>query len=251
MVMLATDPISQFKVHPLAELRIGSLDLSFTNASFSMFIGVGCILLFFTLATSKLTLKPGRLQSMAEIVYTFIADMVRSTTGTEGLRFFPFVFSLFMFVLAANLLGMFPVFFTVTSQLIVTFSLSLTVMAVVIGYGLYKHGFGFFKIFVPSGVPIVLMPLVSVIEIFSFLSRPISLSVRLFANMFAGHTLLKVIAGFIVALGSAGIWAGLSPLPFIFTVALLALEFLVAVLQAYVFSILTCIYLNDALHPGH
>ncbi len=248
---MSNDPMKQFEVHRIAEINIGGLDLSFTSSSLMMVISVLIVLFFLYIATAKQDLVPGKLQSIAEIIYEFVADMILSTNGNEGLRFFPFVFSLFIFVLLANLLGLFPVFLTITSQIIVTLSLALTVMAVVIGYGVYKNGLRFLKIFVPSGVPIYVLPIVIPIEVFSFLSRPVSLSVRLFANMLAGHILLKIFAGFIVTLGAAGVWAILSPLPLVFTIALTALELLVAFLQAYVFAILTCIYLNDALHPGH
>ena len=183
--------------------------------------------------------------------YEFVANMLRDAAGTQGMKFFPFVFSLFMFVLVANLLGLFPYFFTVTSHIIVTFALALLVIGTVVVYGFMKHGFGFLKLFVPHGVPVILLPLVVLIEVISFLSRPISLSVRLFANMLAGHITLKVFAGFVVslsALGAVGVAGAILPLAM--TVALTALEFLVAFLQAYVFAMLTCMYLNDALHPG-
>jgi F-type H+-transporting ATPase subunit a len=177
--------------------------------------------------------------------------MLKEGAGKQGMKFFPLVFSLFMFVLTANLLGMFPYFFTITSQIIVTFALAILVISTVLIYGFYKHGFHFLNVFVPSGVPGVLLPLVIVIEIISFLSRPISLSVRLFANMLAGHITLKVFAGFVVSLGALGtVGVGGAILPLLMTVALTGLEFLVAFLQAYVFAVLTCMYLNDAIHPG-
>ncbi len=183
--------------------------------------------------------------------YEFIAAMLKEGAGTKGMQFFPLVFSLFMFVLTANLLGMFPYFFTVTSQIIVTAALALLVIGTVLVYGFYKHGFGFLNVFVPSGVPGILLPLVVSIEVISFLSRPISLSVRLFANMLAGHITLKVFAGFVASLGALGaLGVGGAILPLIMTVALTGLEFLVAFLQAYVFAVLTCMYLNDAVHPG-
>ncbi|MGN6537522.1 MAG: F0F1 ATP synthase subunit A, partial [Mesorhizobium sp.] len=188
----------------------------------------------------------------AEMSYEFIANMVRTTAGTEGMRFFPMVFSLFMFVLVANLIGLFPYFFTVTSHIIVTFALAMLVIGTVVVYGFAKHGFGFLKLFVPSGVPVALMPLVVLIEVVSFLSRPVSLSIRLFANMLAGHITLKVFAGFVVSLGAMGAvgMAG-AVLPLAMVVMLTALEVLVAALQAYVFAVLTCMYLADALHPSH
>ena len=181
----------------------------------------------------------------------FVASMLRDSAGSHGMKFFPLVFSLFMFVLTANLLGLFPYFFTVTTHIIVTFALAALVIGTVILYGFYKHGFGFLKLFVPSGVPGVLLPLVVAIEVISFLSRPISLSVRLFANMLAGHITLKVFAGFVVTLTSMGaVGIAGAVLPLIMTVAITALEILVAFLQAYVFAVLTCMYLNDAVHPG-
>jgi F-type H+-transporting ATPase subunit a len=206
---------------------------------------------FLFLSTANRGLVPSRMQSLAEMSYEFVANMLRDAAGSHGMKFFPFVFSLFMFVLFANLLGMFPYFFTVTSHVIVTFALALLVIGTVLVYGFLKHGLGFLKLFVPSGVPALLVPLIVIIEVVSFLSRPISLSVRLFANMLAGHITLKVFAGFIVSMSSMGALgiAG-SILPLFMTVALTGLEFLVAFLQAYVFAVLTCMYLNDALHPG-
>jgi F-type H+-transporting ATPase subunit a len=195
---------------------------------------------------------PGRLQSLAEMSYEFIAKMLRESAGTEGMKFFPFVFSLFMFVLVLNLLGLMPYFFTVTSHIVITAALAATVILMVIVYGFYRNGLGFMKLFVPQGVPGYLLPLVVLIEVLSFLSRPISLSVRLFANMLAGHITLKVFASFIIMLSAFGFagWIG-AIIPFAMTVALTALEVLVAFLQAYVFAILTCMYLNDAIHPSH
>lgn len=253
-----TNPIKQFEVHTIAPIEIGGLDLSFTNASLFMVISTVGVTALLAAAMSKRALVPGRFQSFAEVLYEFVAGIIHQTTGKDGLRFFPFVFTLFMFILMGNMLGMLPYFpapgghsFTFTSQIIVTFALAMLVMTIVIGYGLYKNGLGFLKIFVPSGVPAYILPFVSLIEVISFISRPISLSVRLFANMLAGHILLKVFAGFVVMLGAAGGWAVLGVAPFAMTVGLTALEFLVAFLQAYVFAILTCIYLNDALHAGH
>jgi len=198
-------------------------------------------------------LVPGRAQSVAEISYGFIHSMVRDAAGEEGVkRFFPFVFTLFTFIFMANMLGMFPYWFASTSQIVITATMALMVFLTVLIYGFYKNGLKFFKLFVPSGVPIVILPLVVAIEIISFLSRPVSHSVRLFANMLAGHITLKVFASFVTMLGAFGVagWVG-AVLPLALTVALTALELLVAFLQAYVFAILTCIYLNDALHPGH
>ncbi|QFU15819.1 F0F1 ATP synthase subunit A [Microvirga thermotolerans] len=239
-------PIEQFQIKPIIPA------INFTNSSLFMVGAVAVIVGGLMLATRKRALVPGRAQSVAEVLHDFVAGTLRDATGEEGMRFFPFVFSLFMFVLTANLLGMIPGFFTVTSHVIVTFSLAILVIGTVVVYGFMKHGTHFLGLFVPSGVPGWLLPFIVVIELISFLSRPISLSLRLFANMLAGHIALKVFAGFVVALlGAGGALAILSPLPLLMAVALMALEFLVAALQAYVFTVLTCIYLNDALHPGH
>lgn len=249
---MANDPIHQFQLQKLIPLDIGGVDISFTNSSLFMVATVAVTAGFMIWATSGRGLIPTRLQSMAEMAYEFVANMLRDGAGSEGMRFFPLVFSLFMFVLVANLLGMFPYFFTVTSHIIVTFALAMLVIGTVVAYGFYKNGLGFLKLFVPSGIPGALVPLVVLIEVISFLSRPISLSVRLFANMLAGHITLKVFAGFIVsmsAIGAVGV-AG-AVLPLLMTIALTGLEFLVAFLQAYVFAVLTCMYLNDALHPSH
>ena len=249
---LATDPIHQFHISRLVPIEIGNLDFSFTNSSLFMVATAAVAGGFLFMTTANRGLVPGRLQSISEMSYEFVANMLRDGAGSQGMRFFPLVFSLFMFVLVANLIGMFPYFFTVTSHIIVTFALALLVIGTVVVYGFMKHGLGFLKLFVPSGVPGVLMPLVVAIEVISFLSRPISLSVRLFANMLAGHITLKVFAGFVTSLGALGaLGIGGAILPLAMTVALTGLEFLVAFLQAYVFAVLTCMYLNDALHPGH
>jgi F-type H+-transporting ATPase subunit a len=204
-------------------------------------------------ATSRRSLVPGRAQSLAEVFYEFVADMIKSTAGTEGMRFFPFVFTIFMFVLLLNVLGMIPLGgFAVTSHIVITAALALLVFFTVLIYGIAHNGLRFFKLFVPHGIPAPILPMIVFIEVMSFLSRPVSHSVRLFANVLAGHITLKVFAGFILLLGAFGVggWIG-ALLPLGMTVALTALELLVAVLQAYVFAILTCIYLNDAIHPGH
>ena len=246
------DPIHQFEVTPLLDIHVGGVDLSFTNVSFYMMVTTAIVILLMTLPTGKRALVPGRWQNLAEMSYEFSGSMLRSSTGAEGMRFFPLVFSLFMFILIANLIGMFPYFYTVTSQLIVTFAFAMLVILVVLVAGFRRHGLGFFRLFVPSGVPVAILPLVTAIEVISFLSRPISLSVRLFANMLAGHITLKVFAAFVVsmsALGFLGVVGAI--LPLIMTVAITALEFLIAALQAYVFAVLTCLYLNDAIHPSH
>jgi F-type H+-transporting ATPase subunit a len=217
-----------------------------------MFATVAIVALLMIGGSAARNLIPSRIQSLAELSYEFVANTLKSSVGEEGMKFFPFVFSIFMFVLVANLIGIIPFTFSVTSHLIVTLALALMVFLTVLLYGFYKNGLGFFKLFVPHGIPIYILPLIVVIEVISFLSRPVSHSVRLFANMLAGHITLKVFAGFVAsmsAIGAVGI-AG-SVLPLAMTTALTALELLVAFLQAYVFAILTCIYLNDALHPGH
>ena len=239
-------PIEQFQIKPLIPV------INFTNSSLFMLGTTAVIVGGLMLATRKRAVVPGRGQSIAEMLHDFVAGTLTDATGQEGMKFFPLVFSLFMFVLTANLLGMIPGFFTVTSHIIVTFALAMLVIGTVVVYGIVKHGLHFFGLFVPSGVPAWLLPFIVVIELISFLSRPISLSLRLFANMLAGHIALKVFAGFVVALlGAGGALSILAPLPLLMAVALMALEFLVAALQAYVFTVLTCIYLNDALHPGH
>jgi F-type H+-transporting ATPase subunit a len=245
-------PIEQFEIKQIVPIEIAGLDVSFTNSSLFMVLAVLSATLLLTMSMSRRSMVPGRWQSVAELSYEFIADMIRSTAGSEGLRFFPLVFSLFMFVLFCNLLGMLPYSFTVTSHIIVTFALAALVITSVIIIGFAKNGLGFLRLFAPSGLPIFLLPVIIVIEVISFLTRPISLSVRLFANMLAGHTMLKVFGGFVVTLsgaGAVGIFASIVPL--FATVAITALEFLVAFLQAYIFAVLTCIYLNDALHPSH
>jgi F-type H+-transporting ATPase subunit a len=231
---------------------MGGHTIAFTNSSLYMLLIVLLVSGLLIGATASRALVPGRLQSVAEMSYEFVANTVRSSSGSEGMRFFPFVFTLFMFVLFANLIGLVPFSFTVTSQLIVTAALALTVFFLVIGYGFYRHGFHFLNLFVPKGVPSYILPAIVVIEVLSFLTRPLSHSVRLFANMLAGHITLQVFAAFIIMLAGFGVlgWFG-AVLPFVMVVVLFALELLVAVLQAYVFAILTCIYLNDAIHPGH
>lgn len=246
------DPIHQFHVNKIVDLNIGGIDVSFTNASLFMVATVVVASAFLFFASSRRSLVPSRFQSVGEMSYEFVANMLRDAAGKQGLQFFPLVFSLFMFVLVANLLGMVPYFFTVTSQIIVTFVLAMLVILTVVVVGFYKHGTHFLHLFVPKGVPGIVLPLVVAIEVISFLSRPVSLSVRLFANMLAGHITLKVFAGFIVSMSSIGaIGVAGAVLPLIMTVAITGLEFLVSFLQAYVFAVLACMYLNDALHPGH
>jgi F-type H+-transporting ATPase subunit a len=245
------DPIEQFNIEKIFTIgHIGNQEIAFTNSSAYMLVSVALISLLM-MGTGR-RLVPSRLQSVSEISYEFVANTIRSSAGSEGMKFFPLVFSIFMFVCVSNMIGIIPYAFTVSSHIIITAALALLVFFTVLIYGFFKNGLKFFKLFVPSGIPIVILPLVVLIEIISFLSRPISHSVRLFANMLAGHITLKVFASFVTMLGAMGIagWAG-AVLPLGLTVALTALELLVAFLQAYVFTILTCIYLNDAIHPGH
>jgi F-type H+-transporting ATPase subunit a len=245
------NPIEQFDIARLVPLHAFGYDVSFTNSSLFMVLALAAILLVMVVGSSPAAIVPGRLQAAAEISYEFVANMVRSTAGEAGMRFFPFVFSLFMFIFFANLLGLIPYAFTVTSHVIITITMALLVFFTVIIVGFAKNGLRFLKLFVPSGVPLWIMPFVVPIELISFFTRPVSHSIRLFANMLAGHITLQVFSGFVVMLLGAGVWATLGILPLAFTVALFALELLVAFLQAYVFAMLTCMYLNDALHPGH
>lgn len=247
----AIDPIHQFEVSPIIPIRLGGLDLSFTNASLWMVIVLLLALGLMVYGTRRKSLVPDRLQSAAEMMYEFVASTVRGSAGNEGMRFFPFVFALFLFVLFSNLAGLIPYSFTVTSQIVVTFAFAAMIISTVLIYGFYRNGMHFLHLFVPSGLHPVLTVFVTFIEVISFLSRPISLSVRLFANMLAGHITLKVFGAFVTMLLGAGAWAALAPLPLLGVVAIYALELLVALLQAYVFAILTCVYLNDAIHPGH
>ncbi len=245
------NPIEQFNITPIVPMHIGGLDVSFTNSSLFMVIILGLACLVMVMGTSGNALVPSRLQSAAEMGYEFVASTVKTAAGTQGMRFFPFVFSIFIFVLFSNLVGLVPYAFTVTSQIVVTFALAILVIGIVIVYGVLKHGLHFLDLFVPSGLHPALLPFIVLIEVISFVSRPISLSVRLFANMLAGHITLKVFGAFVASLIGAGAFAVIAPLPLAMTVILNGFELLVAVLQAYVFAILTCVYLNDAIHPGH
>lgn len=250
---MSNNPTDQFKISNLVDIaNIGGVDIALTNSAVFMIAAVATISLFLTLSTRGRTLVPNRWQSVAEMAYEFVANTVRSTAGNDGMRFFPFVFTLFTFILMLNLFGMIPYFFTVTSHIIITFALAMLVISVVLIYGIMRHGLRFFKLFMPSGVPVPILFILTPVEIVSFLSRPVSLSLRLFANMMAGHIALKLFASFIVMLGGLG-FAGMlgAVLPLLVTVALTALEFLVAYLQAFIFAVLTCVYLHDALHPEH
>jgi F-type H+-transporting ATPase subunit a len=240
---VASNPLHQFEVYSVVPIKLGSIDASLTNAGLFMLITVAAVTLFLTLGMRGSARVPGRWQSMVELSYEFVADMLRDNVGTAGRKYFPFIFSLFMFILFANLIGLLPYSFTFTSHIIVTFAMALFVFLGVTLIAIVKHGFKFFTLFLPSGVPVMMAPVLVPIEIVSYLSRPISLSIRLFANMMAGHTMMKVFAAFIIPLGFIGGWA-----PLAVDVALTGFEFLVAFLQAYVFAVLTCLYLNDALH---
>ncbi|MBK3775798.1 F0F1 ATP synthase subunit A [Azospirillum sp. YIM DDC1] len=243
------DPLHQFQINPILQIVIAGYDVSFTNSAFFMVVAVALIYALLVFGMSGRALVPGRLQSLAEIFYEFVANMVRDNAGHDARPYFPFVFAIFMFVLFGNLVGMIPFTFTFTSHIIVTFTLAATVFVFVTVLALMKHGLHFFSFFMPHGAPVMLAPILIPIEVISYLMRPVSLSIRLFANMMAGHTMLKVFAGFTVmmisGLGAVGFLAGLVPLAI--NIALTGFEFLVAFLQAYVFSILTCLYIRDAL----
>lgn len=238
--------MAQFEIKKIFDLNLGGYDVSFTNSSLLMVIALAAIAGFMIFAMRGRSLVPSRVQSVAELAYEFVANMVRENLGKEGMTYFPWVFSIFIFILTLNLLGMIPGSFTVTSHIIVTFALAAMVWLTATLIGFAKHGFGYLRLFVPSGVPLWLMPVIIPIELISYFIRPISHSVRLFANMMAGHTMLKVFAGFAVSLPW---WGKIAPTGFM--VAFTGLEFLVAFLQALIFTVLTCIYLNDAVHMHH
>jgi F-type H+-transporting ATPase subunit a len=243
-------PMEQFEIHKLVPIEIGGYDLSFTNSSLWMMLAILTGSALLTLGVRRDGIVPGRVQSIVELMYQFIEkNTVENVMGESGKRFFPLIFTIFIFIFFSNFFGLIPYSFTVTSHIIVTFAMALCVFAMVLAVGFWTHGFHFFSLFVPSGAPIWLLPLIVPIEIISFLTRPISLSVRLAANMLAGHTMLKVFAGFIVTmLGAGGFLAWLSIAPLLAGVAVTALEVLVAAIQAWVFALLTCIYLNEAIH---
>ena len=236
-------PLEQFEITPFVHFEIGGVDLAFTNSSLAMVITIAVITLFLTLSVNTRSIIPSRVQLISELSYGFIAQLLKDTVGEQGRKYFPFVFTIFMFVLIGNMVGMLPYSFTFTSHIIVTFALAAIVFIGVTILGFAKHGMHFFSFFVIPGLPWYMLPLLIPIEVISYLSRPISLSVRLFANMLAGHTLIKVFAMFVITMP---FYSGVLPLAFI--VALTGLEILIAFLQAYVFAILTCLYINDALH---
>ena len=236
------DPIHQFEIKKIIPLELNNIDISFTNSSMFMILAVLVVSIFLILSIKNKKVIPNRFQVISELLYEFIANMINDNIGHKGKKFFPFIFTLFTFILFGNLLGMLPYSFTFTSHIIVTFALAMFIFLFITLIGIFMHGFKFFGLFVPKGVPMLMLPLMIPIEIISYLSRPISLSVRLFANMMAGHTMLKIFAGFVFSLGIFGI------APLIVDVALTALEVLIAILQAYVFTILTCIYLNESIN---
>lgn len=237
-----SDPLHQFEIHKLFPLMIDGIDISFTNASLFMVLAVLAVTLFLWGGMIRAKILPGRWQSMAEMVYSFVYNMLDETMGLKGQKYFPFIFTVFMFIFMGNVIGMVPYAYTFTSQIIVTFGLAMIVFGMATLIGFIRHGFHYFSLFVPKGAPVYMLPLIVPIEILSYLSRPVSLSIRLFANMMAGHTMLKVFGGFTVMLGLLGI------APLAINVLLTAFEILVAVLQAYVFTILTCIYFQDSIH---
>lgn len=236
------DPLHQFVISPIFKIDVGGLDLSFTNSSLAVTVVVFGLMLLFSLGLRQKSIVPSRLQSLLEMSYELVSGLISENIGKEGLRYFPFVFSVFLFILFGNLLGMIPYMFTFTSHIIVTFTLAMVVISFVTILGIVLHGAKFFSIFVPKGVPVYLSPFLVPIEIISYMSRPVSLAVRLFANMMAGHTMMKVFAGFALMMGIGGI------VPIIANVVLTGFEIVIATLQAYVFTILTCVYLNDAVH---
>lgn len=235
-------PTEQFQIEKILHVDIGGLDLSFTNSSLFMVIAAVVASAVLFLGGSRKALVPGRLQSFAEMLYELVANMIRDNAGKEGLKYFPFIFTLFIFILFGNVIGIIPGTFTFTSHIIVTFALAFTVFVGVTVIGFARHGAGYLRMFFPHGAPLWTAVILVPVELISYLSRPISLSVRLFANMTVGHVLLKVIGGFVIALGVGGI------VPFAFLIPLTMLELFIAVLQAYIFAILSCVYLHDALH---
>jgi F-type H+-transporting ATPase subunit a len=257
------DPMHQFEIHKMVDLPaftvpgLGVIDMSITNSVFAMLLAAGLVVLFFALVTSKAKVVPGRLQVVGEGAFTYIDDLAAGIIGPESRKFFPYVFTVFLFILTMNILGLFLVF-TATSQLAVTATLAALSILIVLVVGFARNGLGFFKLFVPSGIPIFILPLIVLIEVISFILRPVTLALRLFGNMLGGHVAMKVFAGFVVSLGALAAGGGLgllgipgAALSLGGVVALTALEFLVAFLQAFVFAVLTCVYLNDVVNLGH
>lgn len=241
------DPLHQFRIHPLIHLELAGWDISFTNSSLFMVLATIVSITFFYFSVNPRALIPNRLQVINESIYIFVADMIRENVGTAGLPYFPYIFSLFLFILTGNLLGMIPYSFTFTSHIIVTFSLAVLVIVSVTMIGVVRHGWRFLRLFYPDNAPILLIPLLVPIEVMSYLTRTVSLSIRLFANMIAGHAMLKLFGGFALTLaGTLFFPVALASLTI--NVAITGFEFLVALLQAYIFTILTCIYLHDAVN---
>ncbi|HIF26686.1 MAG TPA: F0F1 ATP synthase subunit A [Micavibrio sp.] len=246
------DPIHQFEIQKIVDFQVGSMDLSYTNSALWMTIAVVVSTVFLTMAMGRKSLVPGRAQVLAEMLYEFIAGMIRENIGADGRKYFPFIFTIFMVVLMGNLLGLIPYSFTYTSHIVVTFALAALVFFAVVIFGLINHGMHFFSLFLPPGLPKWLWPMIIPIEFISFLIRPVTLSVRLFANMMAGHLMLKVFAGFSVAMVSAGALGMLaSTMPMVFNTILIGFEFLIALIHAYVFAVLSCIYLKDTVELAH
>ncbi len=246
------DPIHQFVITPIIPFKMGMLDLSFTNSALWMVIGAIVSTTFLSLAMRRHAMVPGRLQMAAELLYEFIGKMVGENIGKYGKQYFPMIFTVFIFVLMGNVLGLVPYSFTYTSHLIVTGALALMIFLMVIAFGLYNHGTHFFSLFLPPNVPWWLIPFIIPIEIISFFVRPLTLSVRLFANMMAGHIVLKVVASFAVAAaGMGGAFTLLGVFPVLVNTAMLLFECLVAFVQAYVFAILACVYLKDSVELHH
>lgn len=237
------NPLKQFEIKPLIELNLAGYDISFTNSSLFMVIALVIAIGFFTIALKEKSFIPGRLQALAELVYKMVEDTVLSSSGEGGKKFIPLIFSLFLFILLCNLLGMLPYSFTVTSHIAVTFALATFIFIIITITGFVKHGMHFFSLFLPKGTPLWLAPLIILIEFFTYLARPVSLSLRLAANMIAGHVLLKVLAGFVISMSLYFKWM---PIPLM--IILIGFEIFVAILQAYIFTILSCVYLNDAIN---
>jgi len=241
--MSSHNPLAQFEIKPIFNIGVGGFDISFTNSSLFMMLAVIVSVIVLAMPMRSAKMVPGRWQSMVEIIYEFIESVLKDTAGYKSVKYMPFVFSIFIFILFCNLLGMLPYSFTATSHIIATFSLAVFLFVVINIIGFAKHGLGFFSLFLPEGIPLWIAPLMVIIELFTYLIRPIALSIRLAANMVAGHVLIKVIAGFVATIGIFWAW-----LPLSFVVILTGLEIFVAILQAYVFTILVCVYLNDALN---
>ena len=246
------NPVQQFEITPLVPLEISGYDISFTNSSLWMAFALIISTLYFTISMRKKSLVPNRAQAFSEMAYEMVANMIRENIGSRGRQYFPLIFTLFILVLLGNVLGLLPYSFTYTSHIIVTAALALMIFFMVIIIGIYRHGLHFFSLFLPPGVPILMLPLIVPIEIMSFIIRPITLSVRLFANMVAGHIMIKVIAGFSVmmaSIGTIGVLAGI--IPMMFNSVIIGFELLIAALQAYVFAILSCVYLKDTIEINH